>query len=126
MTSTWSSTKGWCRYQRMCYECTNPYQLTAKLHFGMCTWVRELVQIWERKRNWEDSPWEQQDVGALYGGTFEAAHVHYREPMGRAQFLEHAVDVIPDGLFGNAELKRDLLVRQSARNQADQLLFAIC
>ena len=46
-----------------------------------------------------------------------AAHLHNAQPVFRANFMLHTVEVIFYGLLGKAKVIRDFFIRQSLRDQ---------
>ena len=61
----------------------------------------------------------------LDGQALHAAKFHDRKTVVRADFAQHAVNMIADGLFGELQLGCDLLIRHSPADKQDQLLFAV-
>jgi len=49
--------------------------------------------------------------------------VNHLQSIAGAHAAQHSVDVILDGLLGEVQVRSDLFIRQSLRNQGNQLLL---
>jgi hypothetical protein len=59
------------------------------------------------------------------GYSFRSADVHNFQAVSRAQFSEHAMDVVANRLFSQLQPVRDFFVTETERDQAYELLFPI-
>ena len=51
-------------------------------------------------------------------------YLNHRKAVLRTNFLQHAMNMVLDGLFGKVQLRRNLFVGEALRNQRHQLLLA--
>src|SRR5579885_144886 len=81
-------------------------------------WVGALADVFFR--------WRRRPATLLHQKSLLLAHLHDFQPVACADLLSYAVEMIFHRLFRKAEMVRNLFVRQSLRNQRNNLLFPPC